>query len=179
MSRIFGNVRQIGYVTPDLQRSMQFMIDKAGIGPWFLAERLTIRDCAYRGVTSDLELSIAVANSGSLQIELIEPVGGQPSIYTEWLRQHPLGELPHHYSSWSDRYDDVCLSAATLGFETLLEGRSSFGPLRYFRHPDHAGFLYEVTEFTPPRRRMFAEIEQAAVGWDGSDPVRPWPSPHA
>lgn len=178
MSRIFDNVRQVGYVTPDLKKAMRFMIEKAGIGPWFVAERLTISDCVYRNETSDLPLSIAVANSGTLQIELIEPVDDGPSIYSEWLREHPLGEVPHHYSSWSVRYEEVCKSAADLGFQTILEGRSAFGPLCYFRHPDNRGFIYEVTDFTAPRRRMFAHIEQAAVGWDGSDPVRSWPDPN-
>jgi len=80
MSRIFDNVRQVGYVTPDLKKSMRFMIERAGIGPWFIAERLTISECVYRGETYDLPLSIAVANSGTLQIELIEPVDDRPSI---------------------------------------------------------------------------------------------------
>ena len=178
MSRIFDNIRQVGYVTPDLQTSMRFLIEKAGIGPWFVAERVPIRNCTYRGKPIELEMSVALANSGSLQVELIEQLNDVPSIYTEWLSVYPNGDVPQHYSSWSERYDDVYAAALRLGFEAVQEGRSGYGPFVYFRHPQNPAFVYEVTAFTRPRRRMFEQIADAAAGWDGKDAVRAgWPNP--
>jgi hypothetical protein len=37
--------------------------------------------------------------------------------------------------------------------------------------------VIEMAELTPTRRRIFDQIRLAAVGWDGSDPIRrQWPS---
>ncbi|MFT4149363.1 MAG: VOC family protein [Paracoccaceae bacterium] len=177
MSRFFDDIRQVGYVTPDLHRSMAFFIEKAGIGPWFVAENVPVETCTFRGRPLKLQMSIALANSGGVQIELIQQTSDAPSIYTEFLARVPDGDLPHHYSSWSERYDEVHAKALSLGFLAVQEGRSGYGPFAYYQHPDNPAFIYEVTEFSPPRRRMFEQIAQAAVGWDGSDPVRyGWPS---
>ncbi|MCL7466731.1 VOC family protein [Phaeovulum sp. NW3] len=177
MSRFFDDIRQIGYVTPDLQKAMTFFIEKAGIGPWFVAERVPVETCTYRGQPLKLEMSIALANSGDVQIELIQQTNSEPSMYSEWLRRNPEGDVPHHYSSWSDRYDEVFATAISLGYEAVQEGCSGFGPFAYFQHPDNPSFVYEVTDFTAPRRRMFEQIAAAAVKWDGSDPVRfGWPA---
>ncbi|MCB1632880.1 MAG: VOC family protein, partial [Pseudomonadales bacterium] len=172
MSRFFDNIRQVGYVTPDLLRSMAFFIEKAGIGPWFVAQNVPVETCTYRGAPLKLEMSIALANSGDMQIELIQQMNDAPSIYREWLDQHPNGDVPHHYSSWSPRYDEVCAKARALGYEAVQEGRSGYGPFVYFQHPENPSFIYEVTEFTPPRRRMFENIAAASVGWDGERPLR-------
>ncbi len=62
----------------------------------------------------------------------------------------------------------------------MQEGRSSYGPFVYFQHRDNPAFIYEVTEFTRPRRRMFEQIAAAAENWDGRNPVRQgWPDPNA
>lgn len=176
MSRFFDDIRQVGYVTPDLHKSLAFLVQKTGIGPWFVAESVPVETCTYRGQPLTLQMSIALANSGGTQIELIQQTSSAPSIYTEWLARYPDGEVPHHYSSWSERYDEVFATATAQGFEPVQHGRSGFGPFVYFQHPDNPAFTFEVTEFTAPRRRMFEQIAAAAVGWDGTDPIRyGWP----
>lgn len=180
MSRVFDNIRQVGYVTPDLDKAMRFMVDKAGIGPWFVVDGIEVSGVTYRGEPLELNMSIALANSGTLQIELIQQNTPQRSMYTEWLEQYPAGDLVHHYSSWSERYDEVYAEAKRLGYEAVQEGRSSYGPFVYFQHRDNPAFIYEVTEFTRPRRRMFEQIAAAAENWDGRNAVRQgWPDPNA
>lgn len=179
MSRVFGDIRQAGYVTRDLRRSLDFMVEKVGIGPWFVAERVAFKECAYRGQPTELELSIALANSGSLQIELIEQIGNTPSIYTEWLARFPEDEVLQHYSSWPTDYDAVCERAKALGHVAIQEGRTARGPFVYFEHAANPAFIYEVTEYTTARRRVFEQIAEAARDWDGADPVRyGWPDPN-
>ena len=176
VSRFFDEIRQIGYVVPDLAAALDFMVGKVGIGPWFVLDAVPIRHCAYRGRPIELEISVALANSGTLQLELIEQKSSAPSIYTEWLTEHPGGELPQHFSSWSSRYDEVHATALSLGYEPVQEGRSGFGRFVYFQNRANPALVYEVTEMTPARRSVFGQIAEAAAGWDGSDPVRAgWP----
>jgi Glyoxalase/Bleomycin resistance protein/Dioxygenase superfamily len=180
MSRVFGDIRQVGYVTANLDAAMAFFVEKLGIGPWFVLERASIPACTYLGAPLELEMSIALANSGSLQIELIQQRSPAPSLYTEWLQLHPRGDVVHHYSAWSDTYDEVHARALGLGWEAVQEGRSSYGPFAYFRNRLEPNLIYEVTAYTPPRRRTFEQIAEAAAGWDGGDPVRiGWPDANA
>jgi len=173
-----GPIRQIGFVTRDLQQCLRFMVDHVGIGPWFVAERVCYPDCSYRGNAIGVELSIALGNCGPMQYEIIEQVGGNESIYTEWLKQFPDGNLAQHYASWVTDYAETRRTAAALGYQIIQEGRAANGLFVYFRHPDNPTFIHEVVELTQPRRSIFEQIADAAHDWDGRDPVRKcWPRP--
>jgi hypothetical protein len=46
----------------------------------------------------------------------------------------------------------------------------------YFRNEGHPGTVIEMAHATPMRRRIFDAVREAAVGWDGRDPIRTgWP----
>ena len=42
MSRLFGSLRQLGYVVPDVAAAMKHWVDVCGVGPWFYADRLPL-----------------------------------------------------------------------------------------------------------------------------------------
>lgn len=60
MSRIFGEVRQNGYVVHDIEAAMKHWTEALGVGPFFYLERAPIKDFRYYGEPSDLEVSIAL-----------------------------------------------------------------------------------------------------------------------
>lgn len=178
MSRIFGPVCQAAYVTDDLERTLAFLHRTAGLGPWFVAWDIPVPECSYRGAPVDLHIHAALTSSGGMQIEVIQQISPAPSIYTEFSDRHGPGLMPHHFASWSDRYDEVLRDAAENGFEKVQEGRSRHGDFVYFGHPDEPDFVFEVTALTPGRQSIFDQIRRAAAGWDGSDPIRDgWPTP--
>ncbi len=50
-------------------------------------------------------------------------------------------------------------------------------PLRLFRQEMHPGTVIELSEVVGPKGRMFdADPRRPREGWDGSDPMRPFPS---
>ena len=57
----------------------------------------------YRGELSDVDVSIAMANSGDMQIELIEQHNDAPSPYLDFLNQRGPGL--QHVSVWSENFD--------------------------------------------------------------------------
>ena len=67
MSRIFGAIRQNGYVVTDIDAAMHHWTSKLGVGPFFYVERAPIEDFRYMGEPSECSCSIALANSGALQ----------------------------------------------------------------------------------------------------------------
>jgi hypothetical protein len=66
MSRIFGPVRQNGYVVSDIQTAMDHWIKVMGVGPWYYIDRVKTDYFRHRGRDSGIEMSIALANSGNL-----------------------------------------------------------------------------------------------------------------
>ena len=80
MSRIFGAIRQNGYVVRDIQAALDHWINVIGVGPFFYFDQVKIDDFRYRGQPSEAAASIALANSGQLQIELIQPRNTAPSM---------------------------------------------------------------------------------------------------
>jgi 4-hydroxyphenylpyruvate dioxygenase-like putative hemolysin len=84
MSRIFGNIAQIGYVVRDIDAAMDNWA-KHGVGPWFYVDRVQTDYFRYRGADSDMQMSVALANSGDVQLELIQPRNDAPSMYKDFL----------------------------------------------------------------------------------------------
>lgn len=176
MSRLFGSLRQMGYVVPDVQAAMKHWVDVCGVGPWFYAERLPLTSFSYGGKRyDDIHLSIALANSGDVQIELIQQRSEHPSMGQEFLLANPRGGL-QHWSSWPENYDEVYERAIDAGYVVGQEGDAPRGRFVYFRNEGHPGTVIEMAHATPTRMRIFDAVRAAAVGWDGSDPIRTgWP----
>ena len=70
MSALPGAIRQIGYVVTDLDQVLASWVE-LGVGPWLVIRGLPMR-ALYRGQPCDTKLSLAMSNSGELQIELIQ-----------------------------------------------------------------------------------------------------------
>ena len=81
MTVLPGPVRQIGYVVTDLDQAIAGWLE-LGVGPWFVLRGLPLR-ADYRGEPCETTLSLASANSGEMQIELIRQMDTTPSIFTE------------------------------------------------------------------------------------------------
>src|SRR5437879_11500823 len=72
MSRLFGPMRQVGIVVRDIDKAMRHWVAVCGVGPWFYAEQLPMDEFRYKGRRYDIKVSIALANSGDVQLELIQ-----------------------------------------------------------------------------------------------------------
>lgn len=176
MSRIFGEMRQIGIVVRDIEKAMHHWVEVCGVGPWFYAERLAVTNFRYKGVLQPTpHLSIALANSGDIQLELIQQRCSTPSLYWDFLNAgHEGGQ---HWSSWPVNYHEIREKALASGWHAGQEGDSPRGPFIYFLEEGHPGTIIEMAEATPTRMRIFDQVREAAKNWDGKDPIRlNWPS---
>ena len=173
----YGPITQLGYVVSDIAKAMQDWSSRLRIGPWFYRERLPLDHYRFRGVDhvpARFHMSYALANSGDMQIELIQQRCDTPSVYLEFLERH--GEGLQHLCVWPSDYDGTVAKACASGLELIQEGR--FGPIRfcYFGDAGHAGTCLEVSEMVEMRRPLIEAIRDAAAIWDGSDPVRNYPA---
>ena len=104
MSRMFGSINQIGYVVRDIHAAMEHWV-RQGVGPWFYIEDVTTDYFRYRGKDSDLKMSVALANSGDVQLELIQQRNDAPSVYKDFLDAGREGA--QHIAYWSTDYQGL------------------------------------------------------------------------
>ena len=100
MSLIYGPIAQNGYVVPELERAVDYWTTELGVGPWFEIDTSVFADMRYRGQPTNMRVRIALANSGGLQIELIQPLDDEPSPYRDFLRASGGQGGLQHVSSW-------------------------------------------------------------------------------
>jgi hypothetical protein len=176
MSRIFGPIRQNGYVVHDIEAAMEHWTAKLGIGPFFYVERAPIEDFRYMGKPSDCNCSIALANSGALQIELIEQRNDAPSMYKDFLDAGREGL--QHVAYWTESMDADLARVEQLGYRVGQSGNvGENGRFVYYTTEAHPGTIVELSEVSGRKGELFKAIREAAAAWDGNDPIVRVPTP--
>jgi hypothetical protein len=174
MSRLFGAIRQNGYVVRDIEAAMRHWVDVLKIGPWFYVKHAPFQNFRYHGKPSDADVAIALANSGPLQIELIQQHNDAPSMYRDFLGAGNEGL--QHVAYWTETFDVDYQRALQAGYRVGHEGVTGrFGPFVYFDTESHPGTVVELSDIGGPKRSLFKTIADSAAHWDGTDPVRPFP----
>jgi len=173
VSRIFGKVCQNGYVVRDIEAAMKHWTEVLGVGPFYYIERVKMDWFRYRGSPSDAEVSIALANTGDLQIELIQQRNDAPSMYRDFLNSGREGL--QHMSYWTRNYQSDYDRFVALGFRIGQEGQigGPDGRFVYFDTEAHPGTVIEVSDISGSKGAFFERIRQAADGWDGTRAIRP------
>ena len=166
-----GPIRQIGYIVRDLDTVMQTWL-ALGVGPWFTMRNLEMADCQYRGELCEPTISIALANSGSMQLELIQQHDDTPSIYREFLDGG--GEGFHQLAWWVADFDALLQRADVAGWSVVWSGDGGAVRFAYFEPEPTISTIFEVMELNDTSRGMAELVASAAKTWDGiTDPVRP------
>ena len=172
MSRIFGDVRQNGYVVKDIETAMKHWTEVLGVGPFFYFQEVPVVNFRYRGQPTSPQLSIALANSGDVQIELIQQRNEAPSLYRDFLSAGHEGL--QHLAYWTETFSDDFDRLRQLGFEVGHSGEigGPDGRFIYFATEGHPGTVIELSEVSGPKGAFFRHIAKLAQGWDGSEPIR-------
>jgi hypothetical protein len=164
-----GPVRQCAYVARDLEPAVAWWTS-LGVGPFLVMGEQPMLGYVHRGQTVEPVLSIAFANAGELQIELIVPHDEISSPFREALDRGHDGA--HHLAWWVEDWAGWERAAATAGWEPVTHGDG--GGLARFAYYDRGGpLLLEVMELNDLTRWMVDTVRTAHHEWDGhSDPLR-------
>ena len=170
MSRFLGAIRQNGYVVRDIETAMRHWTERLGVGPFYYIERAPIEEYRYMGNRYDISASIALANSGGLQIELIEQRNDAPSMYHDFLEAGREGL--QHVAYWTERMDEDLAKCEVLGFEIVQSGTvGADGRFVYFDTEGHPGTVVELSEVSGMKGEFFRHIRQSASQWDGTNAI--------
>lgn len=171
MRRVLGPVMQNAFVVADLERAIAHWTEVMGVGPFFLFEHIAFEDYQFRGRTvPPIDLTIAIAYWGGLQIELIRQLDDAPSIYTEFRAAHGCGM--HHMGVMSQALDADLAALGSRGVQPVQRGSLPGMRFAYIATDHHPGGMIELIEATRGARALFERMHEAAQSWDGRDPVR-------
>jgi hypothetical protein len=164
-----GIVRQIGFVVADLDQAVASWLS-LGVGPWYLLRGI-LQNASYRGQPCEVTLSIGFANSGDMQIELIQQEDDVPSIYSEFLSAGK-GTF-HQLAWWAADFDSALQSAQAAGWPVVWSGGED-GSVRYayLEPPTGPAAIVEIMELNELTEGMGKLVREAAADWDGNDPIR-------
>jgi hypothetical protein len=142
-------LRQLGIVVNDLERTARSYQSAFGIGPWYRLRTAGEIELELRGERIDARFEIAIAYSGRIQLELIEPKGGDAALYDEHLQQH--GEGLHHLGFCVRDLACKLDAARSLGIGVLQSGtiRGHGGSVTRFAYLDTGevgGIIIELIE---------------------------------
>jgi hypothetical protein len=169
MSVLPGPIRQIGYVVTDLDQAIASWAN-LGVGPWFVIRDLPMR-ALYRGEPCETTLSLALANSGEMQVELIHQTDDTPSIFTEFLESNGPGL--HQLAYWTADFEATMRDVEHAGWPVVWCGGEGFGVrFAYVEPPGGPAAVIEISELTDATLASSTHIRDAAASWDGSDPIR-------
>ena len=172
----FGKPMQLAFVPDDFDAALAHWTQNMGVGPFFVMENIALDDMRLMGAPSDCRFTIALAQWGDVQIELIRQDNDAASIYRgDYL---PEGGAMHHICLLTD---DIAAARAAVeagGGLVLVTGKvGADGAVIYAdcgpaETRPNAGALVEVLKPATGSAGLFAMIADAARDWDGSDPVR-------
>ena len=166
----FRGVMQIAYIVPDLKTAIEQYLTQMKIGPWYVSEHFRGEDKIYRGVATEVDMTIAMSYANQMCIELIQQLNDVPSVYTEVRERRGYGF--HHWGVGTYDFErDAAHYRArgyALAFSTMLRG----APLVYFDTTADLPGMVELIAMNPMREDMFTMMYDASRRWDGSDPVR-------
>ncbi len=170
MSTLPGRIDQIGFVVPDLDHALAYWTEFMGVGPFFVVPRFDLHGVDYRGTTCDLAIALALAYSGSLQIELVMPLDDTPSVFTQVPASNP--HTVHHFGVLVEDFDQS-LRVAKQSRVLTQRGQTELMRHAFLQCPEQShGTCIELLESTPAIRSLFEQVRVASETWNGDDPIR-------
>ncbi len=171
MDSVLGPPVQIAYAVTDLDAAALQWADRFRAGPFFVSEHIAVDDVRYRGAPGSFDHSSAYGQWGEVMVELVNDHTVGPSPVADVVG--PGGSGLHHLAYFVDDLATAQSALVRLGWPEALWARTPSGVAFAFHDAvGTLGHMIEIYEGTPALRGFYAMVREAAVGWDGSDPVR-------
>ena len=156
---------QLGFIVDDIGSAATSWARVFGVGPFHVRPHVPV-PCTYRGAESSVDMEVAVAQAGPVQIELIKQHCDHPSVISEGRA------VFHQICTVTPDYDGKKGYYAELGYDLVSEIIIPGFRVAYFDMYRDFGFYTEVVEETPAFLEHLARVSQTCAAWDGLEPVK-------
>ena len=170
MSRLFGPIMQNGFVVSDWQLAAQHWSSVLGVGPFFVLRHIEYDWIEYRGERVEMDVSVAIAYTGTYQVELVQQHNDEPSVYNDYLQKNPPGL--QHVGVLVNQLEKT-LEDRNLWEKVVQQGRTATGVrFAYVDTELYNGTMLELIETSEASLKAFDYMESCARDWDGCNPIR-------
>lgn len=150
MTKTLGlNLAQIAWVVKDIETTLRFFQDVMGIS-FSKVDTIRVKEfgATYYGKPSNAESLVAMAYSGGIFIELIQPVSGN-SVFQDYLDKNPAGGIQHYaYSIPVTKLDKVISEFADKGLPVISSFDHPIAKIVFFDTRKEIGVMTEIMGIT-------------------------------
>lgn len=166
-----GPILQFSYVVRDLDQAIGHWANRLDVRPFFVVPHVPYRHCEFRGQPIDLDMSVAMAYSGQVQIELVQQHNDAPSIFSEFLAER--GEGQQHVGAMVADLDIALADYAGRGVQPVQHGEAENGTrFAYLQTDALPGTMLELFQVPAEVASAFDYMKAKAAAWQPGDPVR-------
>lgn len=165
-STLPGKLFQIAYIVDDIDEAVTQWSALLQVGPFAVSRRHRFVTQIFRGNETDIELSLAFAFSGDVNIELIQVHGQGASVYSEF--RASKGRGLQHVAILSENIEADAHDLEARGFAELQRTVDLAGTETRFFDTDRAiGTTLELIQSTHQLRENFSRLREMNESWDG------------
>lgn len=166
-----NDIIQIAYTVADIEDGMRHYGELLHIGPWFLVGPFVPPKGVYRGAPTPMRVSLALAFTGQLMIELIAQHDKEPSVFQETLKARGAHGF-HHWAVGARDFDAAVAHYKSRGYQEAFSDTAPMGfRVVYFDTSRDLPGMLEVIEMNAAAEDGFHTMYRAAQDWDGSSHI--------
>ncbi|MBT2187028.1 VOC family protein [Sphingobium nicotianae] len=170
-----GTICQMAYVVKDIDEAIAWWVEKMGVGPWFVLPSFGGEGHVFRGKPCTSYVKIAMSFAGSMNIELLQTLDDEPSVYKETIDRVGYGFHHFGFAIAGDEIEAEVERRVARG--EVLAHRAPVptgGKVAYFEGGAGAPGFVELIPATAGMDEGFTRFWEQTREWDGKDPIRPF-----
>jgi hypothetical protein len=155
---LYGGFSQIAYVTTDFERALGELTGNFGVRPWVRMPDLLIETAPGRAARAHVGLALV----GAIEIEVIQPCGGDDEVYHWRLPERGYALRLHHLAHRFDeleQFQRALAQAEAAGMRIAMRGTATGGAVRYF-YTDQREALGHFVEHTWYQPEVLAQLHE-------------------
>jgi catechol 2,3-dioxygenase-like lactoylglutathione lyase family enzyme len=162
---------QIAYAVPDVREAARWWAATFGAGPFFVLDHIELTHVRYRGAPASFDHSSAYGQWGQMMVELVcdHTIGPSPIADVVGVGGRGL----HHLACFVDDLSAAQAQLVRVGWPEALHAITPSGMAFAFHDATaELGHMIELYEPADALVGFYQRVAEAAVGWDGTDPIR-------
>jgi len=155
------NLTQIAWVVKDIEATLRFFQDVMGVTNFSKVDTIRVKEfgATYYGKPSNAESLVALAYSGGIFIELIQPVSGN-SVFQDYIDKNPAGGMQHiAYSIPVDKLNKIISEFSDKGFPVISTFDHPIAKIVFFDTCKEIGVMTEIMGITEEGEKAVQQMK--------------------
>ena len=155
------NLTQIAWVVKDIEATLRFFQDVMGVSNFSKVDTIRVKEfgATYYGKPSNAESLVALAYSGGIFIELIQPVSGN-SVFQDYIDKNPAGGMQHiAYSIPVDKLNKIISEFSDKGFPVISTFDHPIAKIVFFDTYKEIGVMTEIMGITEEGEKAVQQMK--------------------